>query len=109
MRFAVQFFARVGFHGNFAVARDVIQMVADAAQAFGFFAVAARNLHHHFGMAFGGCGKVAQSEACFDAFALGGQFNVGRGAFFGINSTRGEAEKPVVYVAVQGHGFAFMG
>lgn len=31
---------------------------------------------------------------------LGGQFNAGWGAFFGIDGAGGETEKPVIYMAV---------
>ena len=75
-------------------------MVADTVQTFGVLAMAAGDFNHYFGVLFGGCGKVTQAKACFDAFALGGQFNTGWSVFFGIDGARGEAEKPAIYIAV---------
>ena len=57
--FVGQLFTCVGFYGYFAVARDVVQMVANAVQSLGILAKSFGDFNHDFGVAFGGGGKIA--------------------------------------------------
>ena len=63
--FAVELFAVLRFQLYFAVAGNVVEMVADALHAFGIAAVAFGNFDHHFRMLACGRAQVGEGSAGF--------------------------------------------
>ena len=62
------------------------------------------NFDHYFGVFFGGGNQVAQAEAGFQAFTSATAHTRQR-VFFTADGTGGVTEKPIVYLAVDRHGF----
>ena len=63
--FAIELFAVLRFQFHFAVAGNVVEVVADALHAFGVTAVAFGDFDHHFGMLVRGRAQIGEGGACF--------------------------------------------
>ena len=71
--FAIELFAVLRFQFHFAVAGNVVEVVADALHAFGVTAVAFGDFDHHFGMLVRGRAQIGEGGACFQGAPAAGK------------------------------------
>ena len=104
--FAGEYVAGIGFQGYFAVAGDVVQMVADAFHAFGIAASAFGDFDHDFWVFFGGGAQVGQGCALFQRFGASAAKRTFALAVYGAGVV---LEKPFVQVFIRHDVFFLFG